>query len=325
MLSRNAQGLYWIGRYLERAAHGCRLVLVQYLDLQDRTVEELDRTWLRLYLGLGREPVGGVLGSNRGDDDFMLADAFTLVDDLTFEPNNPDAIRNCVAAARENARQVRNVIGNEMWSCLNLLYLDIRDLDVGDVWADRSGEFFQRTEDAVRAFHGIAGSAMYRDAGWHFLRLGRAVERAQNLTALLDAHLEVFPSVESHLEPEWRSLLQICDARVAYHRRYSLDYQPGRVIDLLVSDPLLAHSVRFALDRISAALDAVGEHRPMAAEAARRVGRVVAVLEYDWRWDDPEGDRTTRAMLKEILGACRQLDGDIDASYFNYGIEDGPR
>ena len=325
MLSRNAQGLYWISRYLERAAHGCRLVLIQYRALQDRSVEELDRTWVRLYLSLGREPIGGVLGSNRGDDDFMLADAFTLTDDLTFEPNNADSIRNCIAAARENARQVRNVIGNEMWSCLNLLYLDIAGLAVKDIWTDRSGKFFQRTEDAIRGFHGIAGSAMYRDSGWHFLQLGRFVERAQHLAALLDAHLEVFPSDQAHLEPDWRSLLQICDARVAYNRLHSLDYRPGSVIDFLVSDRRLAHSIRYALDCISASLDAVGEQRPLAVEAGRRVGRVAASLEYDWPQRDPQDDTAARAMLGEIRRACLRLNEDIEASYFNYEIQDSPR
>ena len=325
MLSRNAQGLYWISRYLERAAHGCRLVLVQYRDLQDRTVAELDRTWMRLYLSLGREPIGGALGSNRGDDDFMLADAYTLTDDLTFEPSNADSIRNCVAAARENARQVRNVIGNEMWSSLNLLYLGIRDLEVKDVWSDRSGGFFQRTEDAIRAFHGIAGSAMYRDDGWHFLQLGRWIERAQHLAALLDAQLRVFPFDRAPVEPEWRSLLQICDARVAYNRLYSLDYRPDRVLDFLVSDPLLAHSIRHALDRISDALAAVVTGRPAARGPGRRAGRAVARLEYDWPQRDPGSDLAARELLAEILGACRRLNEEIEVSYFNYGIEDSPR
>ena len=94
MLSRNAQGLYWIGRYLERAQHGCRLLTDQLETLKDRSVEEIELSWRRLYGALSRVPLGGELGSNLGDDWFMLANAYTLADDLTFEPDNPDAIRS---------------------------------------------------------------------------------------------------------------------------------------------------------------------------------------------------------------------------------------
>ena len=199
----------------------------------------------------------------------MLADAFTLTDDLTFEANNDDSIRNCIAAARENARQVRNVIGNDMWSCLNLLFLGMRDIHVQDIWGDRSGKFYLRTEDSIRAFHGIADSSMYRDNGWHCLQLGRFVERVQHLAGLLDAHLDVFPSDERYVESDWRSLLQICEARVAYSRLHSLDYRPSRVIDFLVCDPLLSHSIRHALGRIGASMRI--SRRPTSTTRSRTV------------------------------------------------------
>ncbi len=114
MLSRNAQGLYWMGRYLERAQHGCHLLAEQFIIIEDRPVEQIDQSWRRLYLAVGRTPLGGHLEPPPDDEDFMLADAYTLADDLTFEPGNSDAIRNCVAAARESARQVRNVIPDKM-------------------------------------------------------------------------------------------------------------------------------------------------------------------------------------------------------------------
>ena len=124
----------------------------------------------------------------------MLVDAFTLADDLTFDAGNPDSIRGCLANARENARQVRNVVDEDLWACLNLAFFDLRDLGITDIWRDRPGDFYRRTEDAVRTFFGIAGSNMYRDDGWHFLQLGRFVERAQLISALLEAQLAVYPA-----------------------------------------------------------------------------------------------------------------------------------
>ena len=180
MLSRNAEGLYWMGRYLERAQHGCHLLAEQFIIIED-PVEQIDQSWRRLYMAVGRTPLGGHIDPLPDDEDFMLADAYTLADDLTFEPTNPDAIRNCVAAARESARQVRNINPDKMWSSLNLAYFDLRDVEMETILEQPPGTFYDRTEGAVRTVSGVAEGTIYRDDGWHFLQLGRFVERAHSL------------------------------------------------------------------------------------------------------------------------------------------------
>ncbi len=331
MLSRSALGLYWIGRYLERAQHSCRLIADQLETMKDRPVDEIDKSWRRLYGGLRRVPAGGELSSNLGDEGFMLVDAFTLTDDLTFDAGNPDSIRGCLANARENARQVRNVVDEDLWACLNLAFFDLRDLGITDIWRDRPGDFYRRTEDAVRTFFGIAGSNMYRDDGWHFLQLGRFVERAQLISALLEAQLAVYPAggptanqaVDQAADPDWLSLLRICAAREAYGRLHSLHYDPAAVVDFLVADPLLSRSIRYALGQVGQALDAVSAGRPLIAEAGRRAGRLAAAIDYDWPNRDPADEEAIRATLRGIGESCRRLHDDIDAAYFSYGPEDG--
>ena len=122
----------------------------------------------------------------------------------------------------------------------------------------------------------------------------------------------------------WRSLLQIFEARVAYSRLYSLEFRPATVVEFLVSDPLLSHSVRYALVRISNALDAVSARRPLAIEAGRCVGRMAAHIDNDWPNRDPGDDAATRTTLREIRESCRRLHDDIEATFFDYGIEDSP-
>ena len=329
MLSRSALGLYWLGRYLERAQHACRLIADQFETMKDRPVDEIDKSWRRLYGGLRRVPAGGELSSNLGDEGFMLVDAFTLADDLTFDAENPDSIRSSLANARENARQVRNVVDEDLWSCLNLAFFELRDLGITDIWQDRPGDFYRRTEDAVRTFFGIADSNMYRDEGWHFLQLGRFVERAQLLSALLEAQLAVYPAggpdagpagdqaVDPAADPDWLSLLRICAARDAYGRLHSLHYDPAAVVDFLVADPLASRSIRYALAQVSAALDAVSAGRPLIAEAGRRAGRLAAEIDYDWPNRDPADEEAIRATLRGIGEACRRLHDDIDAAYFS--------
>ena len=331
MLSRSALGLYWIGRYLERAQHACRLIADQFETMKDRPVDEIDKGWRRLYGGLRRVPVGGELSSNLDDEQFMLVDAFTLADDLTFEAGNPDSIRSSLANARENARQVRHVVDEDLWSCLNRAFFDLRDLGIADIWQDRPGDFYRRTEDAVRTIFGIAESNMYRDDGWHFLQLGRFVERAQLISALLEAQLAVYPAggptanqaVDQAADPDWLSLLRICAAREAYGRLHSLHYDPAAVVDFLVADPLLSRSIRYALGQVGQALDAVSAGRPLIAEAGRRAGRLAAAIDYDWPNRDPADEEAIRATLRGIGESCRRLHDDIDAAYFSYGPEDG--
>ena len=347
MLSRSALGLYWIGRYLERAQHVCRLIADQFETMKDRPVDEIDKSWRRLYGGLGSVPAGGELSSNLGDEGFMLVDAFTLADDLTFDAGNPNSIRSSLANARENARQVRNVVDEDLWSCLNLAFFDLRDLGITDIWRDRPGDFYRRTEDAVRTFFGIAESNMYRDDGWHFLQLGRFVERAQLFSALLEAQLAVYPAggpvsgaetsdsetsdsgpsaaagADPAADPDWLSLLRICAAREAYGRLHSLHYDPAAVVDFLVADPLASRSIRYALAQVCAALDAVSAGRPLIAEAGRRAGRLAAAIDYDWPNRDPADEEAIRATLRGIGESCRRLHDDIDAAYFSYGPEDG--
>ena len=323
MLSRNAQGLYWMGRYLERARHGCRLLSDQLTSMEDRPVEQIEQSWRRLYLAIGRTPLGGHIGSVGADEDFMLADAYTLADDLTFDPYNPDSIRNCLATARENARQVRNTIGNRMWSCLNLAYLGLRDVEIETIWNDQPRAFYLRTEDTIRTFTGIADSGMYRDDAWHFLRLGWFVERTQLVAALVEAQIAIYPTGAPHGESDWRSLLRICEAHFAYRRLHSLDHRPGRIVDFLVADPQLAHSIRRALRQIADALDAVSDGQPLQIEAGRRAGRMAARIDHDWPNRDPDDDATCAA-LQDIGGSCRSLHDDIAATYFDYEIEDTP-
>ena len=324
MLSRSARGLYWVGRYLERAQHGCRLLAEQLGALEDRPVAEIELNWRRVYTALGRAPLGGELASSLADDAFMLADAYTLVADLAFEADNPDAIRNCLASARENARQVRNTLDRELWGCLNLAFLGIRDVGIEDVWKDRPVDFVRSAEDAVRTFWGVADSAMYRDESWHFLRLGRYVERTQLLAALVEAQLAVFPAREHFSESDWLSLLRVCGANGAYGRLFSLKVRPRLVINFLVTDPHLPRSVRFGLAMIIHALDVVSLGEPLAVEAGRRAGRTAARIDFDWPNLDL-GDRSaTRALLRGIGESCRRLHDDIRMAYFAYEIEDTP-
>ena len=165
---------------------------------------------------------------------------------------------------------------------------------------------------------------MYRDDGWHFLWLGWFVERTQLLAGLVDAHLAQYPTAAQHSESDWRALLRICEAHVAYRHLHSHSHRPGRMLDFLVADPLLAHSVRHALARVTEALDAISAGRALAVEAGRRAGRMAAAIDHDWPNRDPADDAATRAALQGVRNSCLLLHEDIAATYFRYEIADAP-
>ena len=178
MLARSAQGLYWMGRYLERADHLCRLLQLQTEALVDRPVSEIYSGWRRIYNSLDRVPPGGDLeavtadsdnatqsqGSEGGNrqlqtqhqvgDEYTLADSFTLADDLTFELTNAGSMWSCFALGRENARQVRHCISAEMWRSLNLTYVNLQRTSILDIWQASPENFYTQTAEDIETFMG---------------------------------------------------------------------------------------------------------------------------------------------------------------------------
>ena len=321
MLSRSAEGLYWMGRYLERAEHLCRLLRVQVETLVDRPVREILFGWSRIYASLDRSPPAGDLAPEAGDD-YTLADSYTLAGDLTFERSNPASVWNGLAMARENARQMRHCISSEMWSCLNLAYLRVRGLDVPDIWRTGPEGFYADTAREIDTFIGVAEATMYRDEGWRFMRLGRFIERAQLCIALLLAQLATARSQGGGTSgADWTSLLHVYQAFDAYERSYSVEVRPEQVLDLLATDPLLPGSLCRSLDTAAAELAAIGPGPGARAGAAaeRLAGRLRALIRYEW----PDRD-DREAILAQAGGYCRELHDQVVAAWIAYDVEDSP-
>ena len=321
MLSRSAQGLYWMGRYLERAGCLCRLLQLQVEALVDRPVPEIQLGWRRIYAVLDRRPPFGDDFDSDESDDFTLADSYTLAGDLTFERSNLESLRNCFALGRENARQMRHCISAEMWTCLNLSWLRIRDLDIEDIWKVSPESFYSRTTQDIDTFIGVAEATMYRDEGWRFMRIGRFIERAQLLVALLLAQIATGRAPDTAPEAGWTTLLRAWQAFDAYKRGHSVEVRPDRVLDLLVADPLLPGSLHRSLETIASELAAIGPgpNARAGAAAERLAGRLCALMRYEWP-DHP--DRP--ALLSQAREHCLRLHDLVNAAYVDYDIEDAP-
>ena len=321
MLSRSAQGLYWMGRYLERTRHLSRLLELQTAALVDRPVNEIYFGWRRLYSSVGREPPGGILEIDF-DDDFTLADSYTLADDLTFERLNPSSVWSCLAMGRENARQMRHCISEEMWTSLNLTYLRNQKLGLQDIWRTSPESFYAEMAAAMNTFTGIASSTMYRDDGWRFMQLGRFIERAQLSSGLLQAQLAAGSTAAEDSDYDWTSLLRAYRAFDAYNRRYSVEIHMVRVMELLVTDPMLPNSLCQSIDAATAELTglAPGPDLGSGTAARRLVDRIGAMIRDYW---PDQGDH--ERFLRQVSDYCRDLHNLVTAAYFDYPVDDSPQ
>jgi len=315
MLSRVADSLYWMSRYLERAEHTARVVDVNLSLMLDDTSSVEGERWLRVLRILGR-PEGFT----------WTGDAYGLAQTILFDSERASSIISCVMAARENARQVREQISSEQWWELNRLYLLVTRADGGGIRDSQPSEALQSVQEGLFLFQGVTDSTMSHGEGWHFIQCGKYIERASAIAVLLDVYTnEFWPHPDRIHEGseylEWIGLLRSCTAFEAYCRVYTADISPERILEFLLLNPEFPHSIRFAIDTLSNALETIrgeaGKRRALAL--TRQAGRLKSTLSFaDIGEIVAQGAST---YLLEILRQCQTINRMIYQLYINYSIE----
>jgi uncharacterized alpha-E superfamily protein len=313
LLSRVADAVYWISRYLERAEHTSRLIGVR-LDLGlDRRVDSDGWDFARLHSCLTLPPPSKS-ASNPSE----------LVDAIVFDAANRQSVIACITAARENARQVRELISSEMWEQVNGLFLSLKQARLENSWS-RPHYLTRMVIEGVHLFQGITDATMDHGEGWQYLQVGRFLERAASTASLLDLYFKdpaTQREARGHSEDaEWVGLLRSCSALEAYCRRYTADLRAERIAEFLLLNPEFPRSVRFAASRIEAALRAIAQltARGAGGRAERLAGRLHASLDYgqvdEILSDDPHG------YLESIGAYCAQIHTAVYQNYITYSAE----
>jgi len=309
LLSRVADSLYWISRYLERAEHTARLLDVR-LDLGlDRRRGDDAWHFERLYAALRLQPPADVA---------ELGPA-SLVDALMFDTANRDSVLSCVTLARENARQVREEISSDMWEQINALFLRIKQAQRERTALSRPHYLSRAVIEGVHLFEGVTDATMGHGEGWQFLQVGRFIERAGTTAALVDLH--VTTGAAAGASPiEWLGLLRSCAALEAYCRCYTADLRPRRIVEFLLLNVEFPRSVRFAAARVGSSLRKIAQltGRGAGGRTERLAGRLHASLDYgqvDEILDDPH------AYLDGITRHAAQIHAAVYQSYVMYPIE----
>jgi uncharacterized alpha-E superfamily protein len=313
LLSRVADGLYWIARYLERAEHTARLLEVG-LDLGlDRIAASRRGTADRLYASLGL-PLEVV--SHRPGERSSLLDA------ALFDLTSRNSVAACVTAARENARQVREEISSDMWEQINALFLSVRQIHVTTDGGSRPHYVCHSVISGIHLFQGITDATMGHGEGWQYLQAGRFIERATATAALVGGFLPGREGIDGDVDHvDLVALLRSCAALEAYCRHYTADVRPARVAEFLLLNVDFPRSVRFAAARLEAAVNALARAsgRGAGGRTERLAGRLHASLDYGQV--DEILDEDPAAYLAGIGRQCAQIHAALYQSYITYAIE----
>ncbi|MGN0855000.1 MAG: alpha-E domain-containing protein [Kiritimatiellia bacterium] len=274
MLSRVADSIYWLGRYVERAENVARLIDVN-LQLQlDLPGEE--RPW---------EPVIRTGGNDAAFfakySQASLENALTF---LTFDRENPSSILCDVARARENARTVRENIPSELWTVVNHFYLRLAAEDAPGRMLESPHEFFDRVKEFSQLAVGIMQSTLNRDEAWNFARIGRMIERADQTSRILDTkYFILLPDISMvgmQLDNvQWTALLKSCSAFQMFRQRHS-EVTPRHVSEFLLLSKDFPRSVRYCLKEVVAALRMVALPNRPDVPSLRLAGKLHAEFEF---------------------------------------------
>ncbi len=304
-----------MARYLERAEHTAKLMDVQLNLMLDQVPGDGDRRWARAMASLGVEvPRDAVI------------DAYGAIRYLILDHGKRSSVVSCIMQARENARQVREQISNEMWEQLNRLFHDVRKASIDEMSDAYPVEFLTAVLDGAYLFHGVTDSTMSHGEGWQFIQIGRYLERAQGVSKLLDVHFAEFyrPADRGHEATEhleWIGLLRSCMAFEAYCKSYSADVSADRVADFLLLNPDFPHSVRFSVDMIQSALNGLpgADSSRKGGRVSRLAGRLRASLSFT-QIDEIMG-QGIHTYLESIQRQCGQIHASAYQGYIDYPIE----
>ena len=276
LLSRVADSVYWMSRYMERAENVARFLAVTL--------------HLKIDLPHGDLNVWQPLIDTSGDAEIFrqhygCATPENVIQFLAFDSENPNSILSCVRASRENARSVRETISSEMWEEINSFHLMINS-DPAKPSPDSLPEFFQRVRRMCHLFQGVTDATMSHAEAWQFIRLGRELERADKTTRLLDVkYFLLLPSASDIGTPfddiQWSALLKSVSGFEMYRKRHGR-IVPARIVDFLLLDNEFPRAVRHCLGSADEALHAITGTRSgtFSCFSEQRIGLVRSELDY---------------------------------------------
>ena len=275
MLSRVANSLYWMARYIERADNLARLIEVNervLLDFGSDDAGSQETFWRPIIESSGEDERFAELNADGGE-------AGSVVYFLTEDRRNPNSIISCVAQARENARMVRDQLSEALWEEINSLFLFVNSESARRMLVEDRADYFSAIRRGTFCFHGIAAGTTLRGEAWEFMDLGRHLERADKTTRFLDiAHF--LPPEYAASADHWMAILKSCGALDAYRTINRGAVDRDSVTEFLLFDLNFPRSIAFCIDRVDGCLHHIsGRPRGTYGDGAERCsGRLLSKM-----------------------------------------------
>lgn len=311
MLNRNAEALFWIGRYIERAENHARLIDVHYHIQQEEDFQEEGHKWARLIdaLGVRTEYL-------RQFETFAEEDVLSFI---TLDLGNSNSVYSCVYQARNNLRTLRQHLPSEMWDIMNSFHLWLAEQSVGDIMRNPY-EFYRQIKERAALFLGTEHSVMLRGNEWRFIESGRFLERAENTTRILQS---VTASCKGKEVQRMYTLLQAVLKSVsgyqAFRRYYADDMSMGCIFEFLIASGSFPRSIRFSFHMLEEHLSKLelepGERGSGHENVIRQAGRLKAKLDY-MDHEEITGDGADE-VLHVLMNACQRLGETMAGAFFH--------
>ncbi|MBU1170996.1 MAG: alpha-E domain-containing protein [Proteobacteria bacterium] len=277
MLSRVANSIYWMCRYIERAENVARFISVNLNLLLDQTLEK-GKHW---------EPLVMITGDQEMfEKKYTSYDQETVIRFLTFDRDYPNSIITSLGAARENARSIREIISSEMWEHLNNFYLELAEPGSPGFALDEPHRFFKIIQMRSHLFTGLMDSTMSHGEAWNFARIGMMIERADKTSRILDVkYFMLLPQVDMVNTPidniQWMAVLKSASAFEMYRKEHHR-ITPRNVANFLIFDSQFPRSIRHCVSKSKICLHRITGSPPGSTRnpAEKRLGRLEADLEY---------------------------------------------
>jgi len=310
MLSRVANSIFWMSRYLERAENIARLIETQlHMALDLPTLRDDPNAWRPLVDITGDEEYFNKnLGAPTKENVIFFH---------TFDSAYPHSIRSCLTAARENARSVREVIPSELWEMINRLYLEVTAMSNRVVVFKDPHAFYTKIKMDCHLIIGIAYATMAHNEAWQFSQLGRFLERADKTSRILDVKFFIIlprlDYVGSSMDSvQWAALLKSTSSLEMYRKRFNL-ISARNIADFLIFDREFPRSVLFCVNHAEKAFSAINgtPQGTYSSDLARKFGKLAGKLNYS------QIDDVLATGLHEFLDGIQSDLNEVDGAIFN--------
>ncbi len=311
MLSRVAETLYWMSRYVERAEDVTRILTVNFHTLLDAHVQDSPAGW---------RPIIAITGDEElFTSQFDEYNARNVSEFLLWHPANPNAITTCITLARENARSVREQISSEMWEHLNRLYFLVRNLK-REVGGRGPYEFFDQIRQGSQAFQGITNETMAHGEAYEFIQVGKHLERADKTVRIIDVKYAAVNDLSEGPEVSLQliAMLRSCSAFEAFRKTQASQLQAARVAEFLLFSQEFPRAVSYCLQRALRSVNLIsgdgGSPRHLLSPQ-RALGRICSELGY---LEISEVlDQNMHPYLDRLLRRLNEAGVEISTTYFN--------